>query len=220
MQAMQYEITLPADYDMAIIRKRVATKGAVTDDFEGLGLKAYGIRSRGVDGSPVNQYAPFYLWASLEGMNQFLWGAGFAGLSRDFGRPVVRQWTGLAFERGPASDAAPSVATRRTETIARDADATAAIEAGVAATRERARASEVHSTALAIDTSAWQIVQFTLWASRAAGGSGAADALPAGGSGAVDAVDARSLAPGDEATYELLHLSSPRFDDLKVGRQW
>jgi hypothetical protein len=220
MQAMQYEITLPADYDMAIIRQRVATKGAMTDDFEGLGLKAYGIRERGVDGSPVNQYAPFYLWASVEGMNQFLWGAGFAGLSRDFGRPIVRQWTGLAFERGPASDAAPGVATRRTETIARDADATAAIEAAVAATRERARASEVHSTALAVDTSAWELVHFTLWARRAAGGAGTADVVPASGSGAVDALGARAVAPGDEATYEVLHLSSPRFDDLKVGRRW
>jgi hypothetical protein len=220
MQAMQYEITLPADYDMAIIRQRVATKGAMTDGFEGLGLKAYGIRERGVDGSPVNQYAPFYLWASVEGMNQFLWGAGFAGLSRDFGRPIVRQWTGLAFERGPASDAAPGVATRRTETIARDADATAAIEAAVAATRERARASEVHSTALAVDTSAWELVQFTLWARRAAGGAGTADVVPASGSGAVDALGARAVAPGDEATYEVLHLSSPRFDDLKVGRRW
>jgi hypothetical protein len=219
MQAMQYEITLPADYDMAIIRRRVATKGAMTDDFEGLGLKAYGIRERGVDGSPVNQYAPFYLWASVEGMNQFLWGAGFAALSRDFGRPVVRQWTGLAFEYGPASDAAPGVATRRTETIAGDADATAAIEAAVAATRERARASEVHSTALAVDTSAWELVQFTLWARRAAGGSGTADVVPASGSGAVSALGARAVAPGDEATYEVLHLSSPRFDDLKVGRQ-
>jgi hypothetical protein len=219
MQAMQYEITLPADYDMAIIRRRVATKGAMTDDFEGLGLKAYGIRERGVDGSPVNQYAPFYLWASVEGMNQFLWSAGFAGLSRDFGRPIVRQWTGLAFEHGPASDAAPGVATRRTETIAGDADATAAIEAAVAATRERARASEVHSTALAVDTSAWELVQFTLWARRAAGGSGTADVVPASGSGAVSALGARAVAPGDEATYEVLHLSSPRFDDLKVGRQ-
>jgi hypothetical protein len=219
MQAMQYEITLPADYDMAIIRRRVATKGAMTDDFEGLGLKAYGIRERGVDGSPVNQYAPFYLWASVEGMNRFLWGAGFGGLSRDFGRPIVRQWTGLAFEHGPASDAAPGVATRRTETIAGDADATAAIEAAVAATRERARASEVHSTALAVDTSAWELVQFTLWARRAAGGSATADVVPASGSGAVSALGARAVAPGDEATYEVLHLSSPRFDDLKVGRQ-
>jgi hypothetical protein len=61
MHAMQYEITLPADYDMEIIRERVATRGAALDDFAGLGLKAYLIRERGVDGSPVNQYAPFYL---------------------------------------------------------------------------------------------------------------------------------------------------------------
>jgi Domain of unknown function (DUF4865) len=127
-------------------------------------------------------------------LNQFLWGAGFAGLSRDFGRPVVRQWTGLAFERGPASDAAPSVATRRAETIARDADAAAAIEAAVAATRERARASEVHSTVLAVDTHAWELVQFTLWDGGAPDDAG--------------------------TTYEVLHLSSPRFDYLKVGRQW
>jgi hypothetical protein len=193
MQAMQYEITLPADYDMAIIRHRVATKGATTDDFDGLGLKAYGIRERGVDGSPVNQYAPFYLWASPDGMNRFLWGAGFEGLSRDFGRPVVRQWTGLAFERG-LSDATPSVATRRIEAIAPDADAAAAIEAAVAATHERARATTVHSTALAIDTRAWELVHFTLGASPA---------------------------PDDARTaYEVLHLSSPRLDDLKEGRQW
>jgi hypothetical protein len=194
MQAMQYEITLPADYDMAIVRQRVATKGAMTDDFEGLGLKAYGIRERGVDGSPVNQYAPFYLWASGEGMNRFLWGAGFGGLSRDFGRPIVRQWTGLAFERGPASDAAPTFATRCIEPIAPDSEATEMIEAALVETRERARATTVHSTALAIDTRAWELVHFTLGAGPAPGDAG--------------------------AVYEVLHLSSPRFDDLKVGRQW
>jgi Domain of unknown function (DUF4865) len=193
MQAMQYEITLPADYDMAIVRDRVATRGATTDDFDGLGLKAYGIRERGIDGSPVNQYAPFYLWASPDGMNRFLWGAGFEGLSRDFGRPVVRQWTGLTFERGP-SEAAPSVATRRIERIARDADATAAIEVAVVATHERAADRGVHSTALAVDTAAWELVHFTLGASPAPDDTG--------------------------TTYEVLHLSSPHLDDLKVGRQW
>ena len=74
MHAMQYEITLPADYDMTIIRRRVATRGSATDAFPGLGVKAYAIRERGVLGSPVNQYAPFYLWADPAGMNQFLFG--------------------------------------------------------------------------------------------------------------------------------------------------
>jgi hypothetical protein len=205
MQAMQYEITLPADYDMAIIRHRVASKGATTDDFVGLGLKAYVIRERGVNGSPVNQYAPFYLWDSLEGMNRFLWGAGFEALSRDFGRPVVQQWTGLAFERGPASEATPRAATKRTEPIGPDADANAAIDAAVAATKARAGGAGVHSTALAIDTRAWELVHFTLWAGGAAGGS-AAVAAP-GEDGAA----------GADTTYEVLHLSSPRVDDLEVA---
>jgi hypothetical protein len=192
MHAMHYEITLPADYDMAIIRRRVATRGATTDDFPGLGLKAYGIRERGVDGSPVNQYAPFYLWASLDGMNRFLWGGAFDGIPRDFGRPVVQQWTGLAFERGPASDSTPRAATKGTERIAPGADANAAVEAAIARLAEQAAAPGVHSTALAIDTRAWELVRFTLWAN----GAGGAD--------------------GTETTYEVLHLSSPHIDDLEV----
>ena len=49
MHAMQYEIPLPADYDMGIIRHRVATRGSALDDWAGLGVKAYLIRERGVD---------------------------------------------------------------------------------------------------------------------------------------------------------------------------
>ena len=41
MLAMQYRISLPADYDMAVIRDRVARNGQVLDDYEGLGQKAY-----------------------------------------------------------------------------------------------------------------------------------------------------------------------------------
>jgi hypothetical protein len=192
MHAMHYEITLPADYDMAIVRRRVATRGATTDDFPGLGLKAYGIRERGVGGSLVNQYAPFYLWASLDGMNRFLWGGGFDAIPRDFGRPIVQQWTGLAFERGPAGDATPRATTKATERIPADADAKAAIAAGIARLAEQAGAPGVHSTALAIDTRAWELVRFTLWASR------------------MDASDA-------EMTYEILHLSSPHLDELQVA---
>ncbi|MBB6417958.1 hypothetical protein HDC93_003552 [Streptomyces sp. AK010] len=62
MHALQYEITLPAGYDMGIIRDRVARRGHVLDDWAGLGLKAYPIRERGLRGSPVNAYAPFSLW--------------------------------------------------------------------------------------------------------------------------------------------------------------
>jgi hypothetical protein len=234
MHAMHYEITLPADYDMAIVRRRVATRGATTDDFPGLGLKAYGIRERGVGGSLVNQYAPFYLWASLDGMNRFLWGGGFDGIPRDFGRPVVQQWTGFAFECGPAREATPRAATKRTERIAPDADAKAAIEAARAGLAEQAGEPGVHSAALAIDTRAWELVRFTLWASSAAGSEAGGTGRGAGGSEAGDAergrgADGVGAAPGgvvapngvlaaaSETTYEVLHLSSPHLDELHVA---
>jgi hypothetical protein len=90
MYAMQYEVTLPSDYDMDIIRTRVATRGHVFDTRAGLGLKAFVIRTRGVEGSQVNQYAPFYLWDDIGAMANFLvGGGGFEKIIADFGRPTV-----------------------------------------------------------------------------------------------------------------------------------
>ena len=130
MYAMQYEITLPADYDMSIIRRRIKERGPALDGFAGLGVKAYLIRERGVDGSPVNAYAPFYLWHDVEGMGRFLWGGGgFSAIVTDFGRPDVRHWTGAAFRHGPAYGTAPTTAERRIETIPAGADPQAAVEA-------------------------------------------------------------------------------------------
>ena len=154
MHAMHYEISLPADYDMAIIRERVASKGPLLDDWQGLGLKAYLVRER-AEGAPVNQYAPFYLWNTVAGMNAFLWGEGFRGLCESFGRPVVQQWTGLAFLRGPAWGAKPTraskVTSRTTPEELQEAVASLKAEQGV------------HSVALAVDTRGWELVRFTLY---------------------------------------------------------
>jgi hypothetical protein len=164
MYAMQYEITLPADYDMGIIRERVATKGPLLDGFAGLGLKAYLIRERGTDGSPVNQYAPFYLWDAVDGMGRFLWGGGgFHGIVESFGRPAVHHWTGVADAPGPERAATPRTATRATEALAPDEDPGPAVQRALVALRERARKDGVHSTALAVDPQRWEIVHFTLW---------------------------------------------------------
>ncbi|SEF10145.1 protein of unknown function [Streptomyces sp. 2112.3] len=197
MHAMQYAITLPADYDMQIIRHRVKSRGHLLDDFAGLGLKAYGVRERGVDGSPVNQYAPFYLWADPEAMNRFLLGDGFRGVVRDFGRPVVQHWQALYHRPGPAAGAPPRAYTRRTETLTEDADTAAVITRAVAGHEELATTDGVHTTALALDPRHWELVHFTLWAQ-------ASHASP----GSV----------GDR--YEVLHLSAPDTGRLGTGRQW
>lgn len=194
MYAMQYEITLPADYDMEIIRKRVATRGHLLDDFPGLGLKAYLISERGVDGAPANAYAPFYLWHDVSGMNRFLWGgAGFQGIVGDFGRPTVRHWTGSAFFPGPASASTPLLATRDARPIPADADLIATMAEAVTEAEHRAGLPGVHSTAVAVDPHHWSLLHFTLWerASTTAG-----------------------------ARFQVLHLSSPHLADLPVGAHW
>lgn len=165
MQLMQYEITLPADYDMGIIRHRVATRGSRTDDFPGLGLKAYLVRERGRDGSPVNQYAPFYLWAELQGMDEFVFGPGFDGICTDFGRPPIRSWHSLAVCDGPARDAVPTAATRTVEDVEPGPSLMEHTERVAEEAAKAARRRGVTCVATGIDPFTWQRVTMTLWAS-------------------------------------------------------
>ncbi|MFJ6776492.1 DUF4865 family protein [Kitasatospora sp. NPDC091257] len=212
MHAMQYEITLPADYDMGVIRKRVADKGHLLDAHPGLGLKAYLVRERGRQGSPVNQYAPFYLWRTVEGMNGFLWGPGFRGLSADFGRPAVRHWLGAGLTRGasgtsaasastsaseaasPTEEAAapPTTATRETVRLPESADPAEAVERALA---DLPTHPALHTAAVAVDPSRWELLRFALW---------------------------HGPAPEDEpgVRYQVLHLSRPELDRLPAGRHW
>ncbi|MFF9851728.1 DUF4865 family protein [Streptomyces litmocidini] len=194
MHALQYEITLPADYDMEIIRKRVATRGHLLDAFPGLGLKAYLIRER-EDGSPVNQYAPFYLWDTPEGMNSFLWGPGFQGIVDDFGRPVVQHWAGLSYEEGPATASVPGAATRRRTPLGEGVPPGEAVAGAVARHAREARRDGVVASALAVDPRHWELLSFTLWEGPEA--------------------------PADEGErFQVLHLSAPGRAALGRGRQW
>ncbi|XVV06959.1 DUF4865 family protein [Actinosynnema sp. CA-248983] len=176
---------------MSIIHRRVATRGSALDAWPGLACKAYLVRERGVEGSPVNQYSPFYLWRTVEGMNAFLWGPGFAGLSRDFGRPVVQQWTGLGFEVGDLG-VTPTVATKETWSVGRDADVGEVVEEALSGVKP---VEGVHSTALAVDTRGWELVRFTLWVDE-----------PAAGAAGI--------------RYRVHHLSRPELAELPTGRLW
>jgi hypothetical protein len=91
MIAMQYSFTLPTDYDMAIVRRRIAEKGPLLDHLDGLRLKAYLHAGRGQH-SAENLYAPFYVWRDGEAMQRFLGGPGFAALTQAFGWPAIHCW--------------------------------------------------------------------------------------------------------------------------------
>ncbi len=204
MYAKQYELTLPADYDMGIIRKRVATYGHLLDDRPGLGLKAYLIRERGLDGSPVNQYAPFYLWREVGAAAHFLvGGGGFQGIIRDFGRPTVRQWAGVAAFAGPArvGGDALSAAGRRLTALPADRDGSGlhlaeVMEREIEAARVLAQRADVHTVALGVDPTGWQLLRFALWRQE----------IPAD----VD----------DTERYRVLHVSVPELDRLPTDRDW
>ncbi len=115
MIAMQYRFVLPADYDMAIIDRRIAEKGVSTDGFPKLAFKAYLSARRGEDG-PENLYAPFYLWSEPEGLSNFLSGPGFGAVTQAFGWPSVRTW--IAWRAALSPDiAAARFATRNAAAI-------------------------------------------------------------------------------------------------------
>ncbi|WP_153815129.1 DUF4865 family protein [Streptomyces sp. SUK 48] len=192
MHAMQYEVTLPADYDTGIIRARVDRLGHLLDDWEGLGLKAYLLRERGVHGSPVNQYAPFYLWRTVEGMNRFLWGGGFQRLTEDFGRPAVRRWTGLGYAEGSGTRAA--FAVRRRQPVPEGVDLPSLMEEAAGAAAELAAEDGAVLAATAADPHRWELVHFSLW---------------------------EHDTPKTEGDlFRVLHLSAPGRDRLPHGRHW
>lgn len=189
MYAMRYEITLPADYDMEIIRERVRARASALDSFPGLGLKAYLIRERNGSGG-VNQYAPFYLWSDVGAMGEFLWGGGgFRGIVESFGRPRVDHWAGVVFLVGPAVGFPPCAATIERRLLPAHTDPEEDVRAAVEHAHRRALLPEVHSTAVAVDPVRWELVEFSLWSSAGAG------------------------THADES-YEVLHLSTPHADCL------
>ncbi|TCL69725.1 DUF4865 family protein [Rhizobium sp. BK251] len=106
MIAMQYSFTLPADYDMAIIDRRIRDRGPGTDGFPHLRFKAYLSARKGEFGSRENLYAPFYLWDEPEGASNFITGPGFDALTQAFGRPSIHHWIVWHAETAPGVDAA------------------------------------------------------------------------------------------------------------------
>jgi hypothetical protein len=193
MYAMQYPIALPADYDMGIIRKRVAAASSMLDDRAGLGFKAYLVRERGVAGSPLNEYAPFYVWRDPAGAADFLLhGGGFQNIVRSFGRVPVRQWLGAAVLAGPARGEEVGAATRRFALLPPEPDQDGLglpqlMERETGGLRELAAHPDVHTAVLAVDPHTWQSVRFALWRAGA-----------------------EPTEEGDR--YEVLHVSAPELE--------
>ena len=191
MIAMQYRVTLPADHDMGRIRHRVATTGHLLDDYPGLGVKAFLIREEGIDGSTVNEYAPFYLWADAAGAASFLWsGVGFTAIVRDFGRPTVQTWIGGTSRSALGDPAAARYAVRTTSTLDADTDVVAAAAAADERCSTAVGSPGTLLAAYGIDPRTWELVTFTVHSAHPGAG------------------------PEGSATFQVLHLSAPEHDAL------
>ncbi len=170
MLAMQYSFTLPADYDMAIIDRRVAEKGHFLDRHPPLIFKAY-LAARRDDaglGSRLNLYAPFYLWQDAEGMTGFLTSPGFAGVAAAFGWPSVEVWPSVIALEHKGSPAEGANATREIVSIPRFSDLTTLRAAEDEAARRDTGESGAVLALTAFEPTGWSLVRFRLWRAQPA----------------------------------------------------
>ncbi len=171
MIAMQYRFTLPADYDMGIVDRRITERAPLLNGFPSMRLKAY-LTSR-VPGDAENRYAPLYVWDDAASMNGFLCGPPFAGVSRAFGWPAVRLWS--VWSSLIAPDAArASHATQEVAAVPPHADL-AALRSAEIRDAEAAMADGTFAAVAAFDPTGWTRLRFRLWAKVGeAGGKGEA----------------------------------------------
>ena len=168
MIAMQYSFVLPADYDMGIVRRRIATKGPLMDAYPGLLFKAYLSADKG-DGhvrTADNLYAPFYLWQHAGAMHDFLAGPGFAALTQAFGWPVVRTWTLWHAHQG-ANLPQARYATRSIAAIAPQT-ALAPLREQEGAAAQAALDAGALAVLVGFESGNWSIVRLCLWRNQPA----------------------------------------------------
>lgn len=133
----------------------------------GLGVKAFLLREKGVDDSPVSQYAPFYIWADDDAAARFLWGGDqFTGVVEAYGRPVVQTWIGGGYYRGPGVGEVPTWAVRAVTPLPGDVAPaeTASMTSDLLASRTAERG--LHSATFGIDPRTWQLVVFSMHTER------------------------------------------------------
>ena len=163
MIAMQYSFTLPADYDMDIIRRRITDKGPALDGYDGLHFKSYLLadRAHAALAAKENLYAPFYLWPDADQMQRFLDGPVFSGVTGAFGWPAIHLWPVWNAHLSPEARQA-RFATRETAPIV-PFSALAEIKSAEREALERDVAQGAVAAISAFDPTGWSTLRFRLW---------------------------------------------------------
>lgn len=165
MRSLHYPITLPDEFDMRTIERRVRDRAPAFDGLEGLALKAFLVTSM-ARGADKNLYAPFYLWDHEAAMAEFLSGPMFQAVIQSFGRPRVFDRPVLQFNIA-SRDFDPQVAT--IEEFALDAEQPIidAYWAESAAQRRTLTRPGLFAAASVLDAASWTVRRIGLWRSAA-----------------------------------------------------
>lgn len=156
-----YPITLPRDYDMSVIRERVRSVGSALDGRAGLLFKAYAIREHDIDGSPINQYAPFYAWSSAVAAADFLvGGGGFQNIIASFGRPRVHSWLPVASSSGQLTGSDVRHAVQWSRQLTESDDPIEVTDRLADDVRTIVGAPTVHAAVAGINPTSWQATMF------------------------------------------------------------
>lgn len=101
-----YEHRLPTLFDVGLIRRRAAERGALWDDVHSLYFKAFLLRENGQYGAIANSYSSLYLWQSDAAFHDFLVEGCYKVVTDSFGRAPILTNTVLEARRGPETLAA------------------------------------------------------------------------------------------------------------------
>lgn len=169
MIVMQYSFTLPANYDMQIIRNRITENGHKLNGFPQLIFKGYlySIKeNRELGPGKENQYAPFYLWESNEGMISFLANPGYKQLEQDFGRPRINYGIPIIYSKEETLTSAKYL-KREVIHIPKDSN--------IADIIEQEKSLDIHALTTAdnkpvayissLNPEQWRLTRWTFWSS-------------------------------------------------------
>jgi hypothetical protein len=188
MLSKQYIHRLPADYDMALIRRRVAERGPLWDDTKGLVFKAFVVRERGQFGAVGNEYSSVYLWRDTAAAVDFLMGDRFQGVIEGFGRPSIETWLSLHAGAGKARQA--RTLYREDIPIDDQADHGKMLADEIERNEAALKRDDTVAVVSAIDVSTWRLIRLT-----------------------VSAAPADPERKG--RAYEVLYLTTPELDSLR-----
>jgi Domain of unknown function (DUF4865) len=160
MFAMQYSHRLPADYDLNIIRARVAQRGPLWDDTQGLIFKLFALQQRNQHGATGNVYASIYLWFDSDAVVRFLMGERFQAVIDAFGRPQIETWLPLDARNGSASKAL--TVYRQERQIDAGVDRVALHAEETELNRRIAARADTVAVWAALDLNAWRLIRITL----------------------------------------------------------